>query len=128
MFEYPVAEGRVEVCAPGGNFGGIFLLHKEVITVFLEGEDYRFEKNLGDINSKGNESGGMRSPLPGTLVSVSVREGSVVKKGDILMVVEAMKMEHMIVAEYDGTIQKIYFKKDDRVGEGDQLLEIEEVK
>ena len=47
------------------------------------------------------------SPMPGLLVSLAVKEGQVVKTGETLAVVEAMKMENVLRAERDGTIKKI---------------------
>ncbi|MGI6342922.1 MAG: biotin/lipoyl-containing protein [Bacteroidales bacterium] len=66
----------------------------------------------------------LKSPLPGIIVDVLVSEGSVVKKGDRLVVLEAMKMENNIDSPSDGTIKRVFFKKGDSVLEGDILMEI----
>jgi len=47
------------------------------------------------------------SPMPGTILSVNIQNGAAVKKGDVLMVLEAMKMENEIIAPCDGTIASI---------------------
>ncbi len=47
------------------------------------------------------------SPMPGTILSINVQNGAVVKKGDILMILEAMKMENEIIAPCDGTINSV---------------------
>ncbi len=47
------------------------------------------------------------SPMPGTILSVNVQNGAAVKKGDVLMVLEAMKMENEIIAPCDGTIASV---------------------
>ncbi|MBE6777215.1 MAG: biotin/lipoyl-binding protein [Ruminococcaceae bacterium] len=47
------------------------------------------------------------SPMPGTILSVNVKEGSAVNKGDVLMVLEAMKMENEIIAPCNGTIASV---------------------
>ena len=47
------------------------------------------------------------SPMPGTILSVNVQNGAVVKKGDVLMILEAMKMENEIIAPCDGTIASV---------------------
>ncbi len=47
------------------------------------------------------------SPMPGTILSVNVQNGASVKKGDVLMVLEAMKMENEIMAPCDGTIASV---------------------
>ena len=49
----------------------------------------------------------VKSPMPGTILSVNVQNGAAVKKGDVLMILEAMKMENEIIAPCDGTIASI---------------------
>ncbi len=62
------------------------------------------------------------SPLPGSILEVKVSVGDTVKRGDTVMVLEAMKMENNIQATADGTITKIVAEKGATVLEGDQLL------
>ena len=68
--------------------------------------------------------GGLTTPLPGAVVSIAVTVGSKVSAGDVLMVIEAMKMEHTISAPHAGTVKSIHFARGDRVPEGSELLEI----
>ena len=68
--------------------------------------------------------GGLTTPLPGVVVSVSVTVGSKVKAGDVLMVIEAMKMEHTVTAPHAGTVKSIHFARGERVPEGSELLEL----
>lgn len=70
--------------------------------------------------------GGLVAPMPGTVLDVLVKVGQEVHAGDTLMVLEAMKMEHRIVAASDGTVSKIHFATGERVAQGAALLEIEE--
>ena len=65
------------------------------------------------------------SPLPGTITDVKVKAGQKVKRGDVLLVMEAMKMANDIVAENDGTIKAVCVKKGDNVNQGDVLIEME---
>jgi 3-methylcrotonyl-CoA carboxylase alpha subunit len=67
-------------------------------------------------------SGGLTTPLPGVVSAVTVREGQPVAAGDVLMVIEAMKMEHSITAPCDGVVREIHFARGDRVPEGSELL------
>jgi 3-methylcrotonyl-CoA carboxylase alpha subunit len=69
-------------------------------------------------------SGGLTTPLPGVVVSVPVQVGSAVEAGAVLMVIEAMKMEHAITAPHAGTVSAIHFAAGERVAEGAQLLEL----
>ena len=61
------------------------------------------------------------SPMPGTILSVNVSNGSAVKKGDVLMILEAMKMENEIVAPEDGTVASINVSSGDSVEAGTVL-------
>jgi 3-methylcrotonyl-CoA carboxylase alpha subunit len=68
--------------------------------------------------------GGLTSPLPGVVVAVPVTVGQAVAAGELLMVIEAMKMEHAITAPHAGTVVAIHFTKGERVPEGGALLEL----
>ena len=64
------------------------------------------------------------SPMPGTILSVNVSNGSAVKKGDVLMILEAMKMENEIMAPCDGTVASVNVTKGASVNTGDLLCVI----
>ena len=64
------------------------------------------------------------SPMPGTILSIKVQAGASVKKGDVLLILEAMKMENEIMAPVDGTISQIVTNQGDSVSTGDLLLVI----
>lgn len=64
----------------------------------------------------------LRAPMPGTILSVSAAAGQQVKHGDVLLILEAMKMENEIVAHIDGTIAAIYVQKGSSVNAGDTLV------
>lgn len=66
----------------------------------------------------------LRSPLPGVVLELLVKEGDSVKTGQTLLILEAMKMENNIGADRDGVIEKINAHKGDAVLEGDVLLTI----
>lgn len=72
----------------------------------------------------GDVSNIVKSPLPGLIIDVKVGAGEKVKAGQIIVVMEAMKMENQIQATIDGTVKKIFVKKGDNVAEGDTLIEI----
>ena len=67
----------------------------------------------------------IEAPLPGTIFKVNVKEGDTVKKGQTILVLEAMKMENNILAEKDGVINKVHVVEGDSVLQGDILAEIE---
>lgn len=62
------------------------------------------------------------SPMPGNILAVNVAAGDMVKKGQVLMVLEAMKMENEISAPQDGTIASVNVRKGDVVNSGDLLI------
>ncbi|MDR0686196.1 MAG: biotin/lipoyl-binding protein [Dysgonamonadaceae bacterium] len=70
-------------------------------------------------------AGALRSPLPGVILDVVVKQGDAVKKGQKLLILEAMKMENTINAERDGVVKELKVKKGDSVLEGAELAIIE---
>jgi 3-methylcrotonyl-CoA carboxylase alpha subunit len=74
----------------------------------------------------GDAQGGghLTAPMPGQVVAVAVKTGDAVTRGTRLMVVEAMKMEHAIVAPADGVVKSIRFAVGDKVREGEEVIEI----
>jgi len=65
---------------------------------------------------------GLHAPMNGCLTEVRVQSGDLVKTGDILVIMEAMKMEHNIKAPHDGSIAEIFFNQGDLIDEGREIL------
>ncbi len=70
------------------------------------------------------EAGRLTAPMPGKVVSFSVKAGDKVSKGQALAVMEAMKMEHTIAAPADGVVQEVLYAPGDQVTEGAELLKM----
>ena len=66
----------------------------------------------------------IKAPLPGTVIDLKVNVGDTVKQGDVVLVLEAMKMQNNIESEYDGTVTSITVKQGETVMEGAVLLTI----
>jgi biotin carboxyl carrier protein len=64
----------------------------------------------------------LRAPLPGTIVSIDVKPGDSVKKGDMLLTLEAMKMKNAIRADVDGVIADVHVNQGDLVKHGQALV------
>lgn len=72
---------------------------------------------------KSNVAGGaVKSPLPGTILEISVNVGDVVKAGQKLMILEAMKMENVIVSDLSGKVVDIRVRKGDAILEGTDMI------
>ncbi|QZE14938.1 biotin/lipoyl-binding protein [Halosquirtibacter laminarini] len=67
----------------------------------------------------------VEAPLPGNIFKLQVKEGDNVKKGDVLLILEAMKMENKILSEKDGVVSKIHVGEGDAVLQNDVILEIQ---
>jgi len=68
------------------------------------------------------EGEAIKAPMPGTIVDVKVSVGSSVKKGDILLVLEAMKMENELAAPFDGVVSQVLAVKGTSVAADDVLI------
>jgi len=66
----------------------------------------------------------MTAPMPGTILDIKVTEGQTVKAGDLILILEAMKMENEIVSPKDGVINKVHISKSTTVSTGDPLVTI----
>lgn len=67
----------------------------------------------------------IKSPMPGLIIEINVKERESVKKGQGLLVVEAMKMQNEMTSSKDGVVRKIFCKKGQTVNSGDTLITIE---
>ena len=78
-------------------------------------------KELGIDTTSARKVKEMKAPMPGLVVDVRIQEGKEVKKGDALVVLQAMKMENILKSPADAVIKKIHVKKDDTI-EKNQIL------
>jgi len=63
--------------------------------------------------------------IPGTVLDINIKPGQMVKKGEILMILDAMKMKNKLKANMDGKVKSIAVKMGDKVSKGTVLLELE---
>lgn len=80
---------------------------------------------MSHVGEEAGDEGSLKSPMPGQVIAFRVNVGDVVKKGQPLAVIEAMKIEHTISAPTDGTVVELLFKAGDLVADGDELLKLE---
>jgi len=94
--------------------------------VFVDGAVFKVKpvELTGLKTQKKKDKGNLNSPISGRVIKVKVKKGDSVKKGDVLMIIEAMKMEYLIRAPYTGIIKKLNFKENEQIEIGQVTLEI----
>jgi 3-methylcrotonyl-CoA carboxylase alpha subunit len=110
--------------------------HRHALTVYGVGEkvavfgargsavigEYDLIAHAGDAAGEG---GRLAAPMPGKVLSIAVKAGDKVQRGQPLAVMEAMKMEHTIHAPHDGVVTELLYAVGDQVNEGAELLRLE---
>ena len=66
----------------------------------------------------------IHSPMTGRVIEVLVAEGDEVGAGDVVVVIESMKMENEVVCDVDGSVSVVHVEEDQSVSEGDRLVEV----
>jgi acetyl/propionyl-CoA carboxylase alpha subunit len=116
---------RCEAPLTGDVSGVTTLPRHDGAILFASGEAYVATKprsrGLGEVAAG---DGQIVAPMPGRVVSVDVAQGDAVTKGQRLMVLEAMKMEHALTAPFDGVVEHLAAKTGDQVGEGAVLARL----
>jgi 3-methylcrotonyl-CoA carboxylase alpha subunit len=96
--------------------------------VHLWAADAHHQLHIEDLSaqelSDGSREGALTTPLPGVVASLRVKVGQRVAAGEVLMVIEAMKMEHPIKAPGAGIVRAIHFAQGERVAQDSELLEL----
>jgi 3-methylcrotonyl-CoA carboxylase alpha subunit len=118
----------LRITLQGHESAGTVVLHGDRAYVFREDGSHVLE--LYDAlthsqDTQGEHGAGLAAPMPGKIISISVKAGDKVEKGQPLLVMEAMKMEHTISATADGTVGEVFYGVGDQVTEGAELVSIE---
>jgi biotin carboxyl carrier protein len=117
------AEDQIILSLENQNFKGEIALQGSQFQVFAGNLEAMIE--IPKVKSKAvDHAAGPISPMPGKVFKVFVKVGDIVKKGDALMILEAMKMEHTIKANIEGTVKKVHFKEGDMVTGGVALVDL----
>ncbi|HVM22657.1 MAG TPA: acetyl/propionyl/methylcrotonyl-CoA carboxylase subunit alpha [Sphingomicrobium sp.] len=99
---------------------------EERVVVFCEGQAFEFALgSRGTGTSHGLHDGEIEAPMPGKVTAVEVSQGAKVAKGQRLLTLEAMKMEHALTAPFDGTVAELPAKTGAQVSEGQMLVRVE---
>jgi 3-methylcrotonyl-CoA carboxylase alpha subunit len=96
------------------------------VVVFRDGQAFGFElASRGSGTSHGVHDGEIEAPMPGKVTAVEVAAGDKVTKGQRLLTLEAMKMEHALAAPFDGVVAELNAKPGAQVSEGQLLVKVE---
>jgi 3-methylcrotonyl-CoA carboxylase alpha subunit len=116
--------GAITAYIDGVRLQAVVLRDGDAVQILLAGESHRLHK-VTDAGATPVSRGGLLSaPMPGRIVAVHVAVGEKVRAGQSLIVLEAMKMEHIITAPADGIVAAIHHGADDQVAEGAELLSL----
>jgi 3-methylcrotonyl-CoA carboxylase alpha subunit len=128
------AQGRIEECRlyadiDGHRLQALVNADHNSYQVFTRESALQFTLGQADHGSddEGESPGGLTAPMTGTIVALVATPGTNVRKGDTLLVMEAMKMEHTISAPEDGLVREFYFRAGDLVDGGAEMLDFEGV-
>jgi biotin carboxyl carrier protein len=94
------------------------------VLVWCAGSVHEFRRATGRAAAAGEASGDLLAPMPGRVRRVVLGAGAKVGRGDVLLILEAMKMEHAIRAPRDGIVARVLFAEGDLVDAGAVLAEI----
>jgi 3-methylcrotonyl-CoA carboxylase alpha subunit len=99
----------------------------DTVWVFLDGQVYIFEAENASTPRRRTQAhhGSLMAPMPATVRKVAVKAGDAVRHGDVLIVLEAMKMELPVRATSDGTVSAIHCREGELVQPGVSLIEID---
>ncbi len=86
---------------------------------------FYIERYQASFANEGEKEAELTSPMPGNVVAVLCDKKQAIQRGQTLMVIEAMKMEHSIVSPKDAIVKEIFYRVGAKVNEGDRLLELE---
>jgi 3-methylcrotonyl-CoA carboxylase alpha subunit len=100
------------------------VLHDEVMHLFRPDGAWRLghASPLAHAGDDATDTGGLAAPMPGKVIALLVESGATVRKGQPLLVMEAMKMEHTISAPADGVVDRLPYRVGDQVAEGAPLV------
>jgi 3-methylcrotonyl-CoA carboxylase alpha subunit len=117
-------DGEYAIRLDGTALHGTVRRDGELLHVFTGGQHYALHYNDPMAHAGEAEAAGGRltAPMPGKVVAVIARDGQEVKKGEPLVIMEAMKMEHTIAAPSDGLVEEILYQVGDQVADGAPLL------
>jgi 3-methylcrotonyl-CoA carboxylase alpha subunit len=119
-------DGTLSLALDGVRRHVMVLDHGSETAVFVEGESWRLIEIDPLAPSAGEDptAGRLTAPMPGRVTQLMVAAGTKVRRGEPLMIIEAMKMEHTVAAPADGVVEAVRFAVGDLVEEGAELIAV----
>jgi 3-methylcrotonyl-CoA carboxylase alpha subunit len=127
--------GRLSIWLAGDTFSAAVVRRAAIgggvdYTLFADGGSRRLRLvdplDVTQYEATAGAEGAVRAPLPGKIIDLRVKVGDSVSKGQPLLVLEAMKMEHTLAAPMDGTVKTVRYAVGEQVAEGAELVEFED--
>jgi 3-methylcrotonyl-CoA carboxylase alpha subunit len=118
------ADAALSIVLDGVQKKLTLLDHGAETAVFLDGESWRLTE-IDSLAARAGEdptAGRLTAPMPGRVTQLMVQRGTSVRRGQPLMVIEAMKMEHTVTAPADGVVEAVRFGPGELVEEGAELI------
>ena len=100
-----------------------FKINNRIYTTEVKDKFDLLLEKMGMATGAAIKMNNIKAPMPGLVVDLKVKAGAVVKAGDPLLILEAMKMENILKSPGDGTIKNVRTKKGDSVEKGQVLIE-----
>jgi acetyl-CoA carboxylase biotin carboxylase subunit len=125
--DYSVQFGDESLTIDGHQISVMMAVSGAEYWASYDGETYllTWQTPLPDAGQRANSAGSLRAPMPGQVIRIHVEMGQQVEAGDVLVSLEAMKMEHRIEAPYGGVVKAIYYQLGDTVQADAILLDVE---
>ncbi|MFP5458054.1 MAG: biotin/lipoyl-containing protein [Bacteriovoracia bacterium] len=129
QFEFELLQRSAEGVVLKDAAGVLYRLQSTTVGAlqFISGAglDAEISEGASTLKKKAGVAGSLAAPMPGKVFKVLSKVGDKVKQGQTLLILEAMKMEHPIKADKDGTVAKLLFSEGDLVQGGMPLAELE---
>ena len=116
--------GAMTADIDGVRLHATILRNGDALQIIQPGQSHRLRRAAAGADGPRPRGGRLTAPMPGRIVTVHVAVGEKVRTGQALIVMEAMKMEHIITAPADGTVDAIHHPAGDQVSEGAELLSL----
>lgn len=119
-------DGRLTIVAPDGDVRAVAAQRGDAVWIGIDGHVFELKvRHGGRRRASTADEDALAAPMPATVVRLLVQPGARVSTGDVLIALEAMKMEMAVRAPYDGIVKAIHCREGDLVQPGTALVEMD---